>query len=213
MNTEINPSANEGASPPTEGASPPTEGASPPTDSENSNELTLEMAQQIAKIYMSNKQPIPQIYNEIINPKDINKKIFNLLQHEFWRDNTIPTYQNDPDCQELSLDPDKPESFVNYFWLDKDLKEIVRQSNKYIDKKNKLKNKYHPNKRRQLRKKATPHVAHTNLTELKRFMSVVMYMATYGLPSLRNYWREQHETVPQPFTLNRFEQLRSSIHF
>ena len=67
MNTEINPSANEGAS-------PPTEGASPPTDSENSDELSLEMAQQIAKIYMSNKKRIPRNINENVNPKDINEK-------------------------------------------------------------------------------------------------------------------------------------------
>ena len=38
-------------------------------------------------------------------------------------------------------------------------------------------------------------------------------MATYGLPKPRNYWREQHETVTQHFTIQRFEQLRSSIHF
>ena len=80
-------------------------------------------------------------------------------------------------------------------------------------KKNQLRNKYHPIKKRQLRKKAPKNIPHTNLRELKRFMGVVMYMATYRLPAPRNYWREQHETVTQHFTLNRFEQLRSSIHF
>ena len=44
-------------------------------------------------------------------------------------------------------------------------------------------------------------------------MGVVMYMATYGLRNPRNYWREQHEPVTQHFTVGRFEQLHSSIHF
>ena len=44
-------------------------------------------------------------------------------------------------------------------------------------------------------------------------MGVVMYMATYRLPNPRNYWKEGHEPVTKHFTVNRFEQLRSSIHF
>ena len=44
-------------------------------------------------------------------------------------------------------------------------------------------------------------------------MGVVMYMATYRLPNPRNYWTERLETITKHFTVNRFEQLRSSIHF
>ena len=44
-------------------------------------------------------------------------------------------------------------------------------------------------------------------------MGVVMYMATYRLPTPRNYWTEKIETITKHFTVNRFEQLRSSIHF
>ena len=40
-----------------------------------------------------------------------------------------------------------------------------------------------------------------------------MYMSTYRLPNPRNYWKERHEAVTRHFTINRFEQLRSSIHF
>ena len=43
-------------------------------------------------------------------------------------------------------------------------------------------------------------------------MGVVMYMATYRLPNPRNYWKEGHEPVTKHFTVNRFEQLHSSIH-
>ena len=85
------------------------------------------------------------------------------------------------------MDPDKPEEFVNHFWPDIDLMPIVKNSNKYIDKKNRLKNRYSPNRRRQLRKKPKKQIAHITLTELKRFMGVVMYMATFGLTKPRDY--------------------------
>ena len=44
-------------------------------------------------------------------------------------------------------------------------------------------------------------------------MGIVMYMATYRLPNPRNYWTERLETITKHFTVNRFEQLLSSIHF
>ena len=44
-------------------------------------------------------------------------------------------------------------------------------------------------------------------------MGVCMYMSTYKLPSPRKYWKEKHKAVTKHFTCNRFEQLRSSIHF
>ena len=39
-----------------------------------------------------------------------------------------------------------------------------------------------------------------------------MYMSTFKLPSRRKYWTEKTPLVNN-FTVNRFEQLRSSIHF
>ena len=36
---------------------------------------------------------------------------------------------------ELELDPDEPEFFFNFFWQDEDLKKIVYETNRYIDKK------------------------------------------------------------------------------
>ena len=44
-------------------------------------------------------------------------------------------------------------------------------------------------------------------------MGCVMYMATFRLPNPRNYWTEGIEKITKHFTVNRFEQLRSSIHF
>ena len=44
-------------------------------------------------------------------------------------------------------------------------------------------------------------------------MGVCMYMSTYKLPSLRKYWNERIPEAVNHFTVKRFEQLRSSIHF
>ena len=44
-------------------------------------------------------------------------------------------------------------------------------------------------------------------------MGCVMYMATFRLPNPWNYWTEGIENITKHFTVNRFEQLRSSIHF
>ena len=120
------------------------------------------MAQDLAKIFLENKMELPKDIDEIINPTDNDTKLYNLLQHEFWEDNSIPVYDkstplfsdpDDPNWFDISLDPDDPDSFLNFFWQDKDLAKIVVQTNKYIDKKNKLKTKYHLKKKRQLKKK------------------------------------------------------------
>ena len=44
-------------------------------------------------------------------------------------------------------------------------------------------------------------------------MGVCMYMSTYKLPCPRNYWKEKVPLVVNHFTVKRFEELRSSIHF
>ena len=95
--------------------------------------MTLDKAMKLAKAYADLQLKLPADIDAIVNPKDINKKLYNLLQHEFWTENSIPVYQNDPDWQDISMNPDKPESFVNYFWQDKDLLKIVSETNKYID--------------------------------------------------------------------------------
>ena len=53
----------------------------------------------------------------------------------------------------------------------------------------------------------------TDKPELKKFMGVSMYMATFKLPCPGNYWTEKIPLVVENFTVNRFEELRSSIHF
>merc|ERR1712121_453310 len=115
--------------------------------------LTLDTAKVITKIYLDKKMDPSKDVDEILNPKDIDSKLYDILQHEFWGDNSIPVYDNDPNWHDISMNPDEPESFVNYFWQDEDLLKIVVETNKYIDKKNPLKNKYHPNKKKTTKEK------------------------------------------------------------
>ena len=44
-------------------------------------------------------------------------------------------------------------------------------------------------------------------------MGACMYMATYKLSSPRRYWQEKIRIITDHFTVGRFEELRSSIHF
>ena len=82
------------------------------------------MAKALAKIYIDNKMDPPKHLDEIINPKDNDAKLCNLLQHEFWEDNSIPVYNkstplfsdpDDPNWHDISLDPDTPYSFLIFF--------------------------------------------------------------------------------------------------
>ena len=120
------------------------------------------MAQDLAKIYLEHNWQLPKDVDEILNPSDLDTKLYNLLQHEFWEENSIPVYDkstphfsdpDDPNWFDISLDPDDPDSFLIFFWLDKDLAKILLQTNRYIDKKNKLKTKYQLKIKSQLKKK------------------------------------------------------------
>ena len=82
------------------------------------------MAHELAEIFKKNGVPLPKDVDEIINPADLDTKLHNLLQHEFWEENSIPVYDkstphfsdpDDPNWFDISLDPDDPDSFLNFF--------------------------------------------------------------------------------------------------
>ena len=53
----------------------------------------------------------------------------------------------------------------------------------------------------------------TDITEVRCFMVICMFISTMKLPSPRKYWTERIPQVVNNFSVKRFEQLRSSIHF
>ena len=103
------------------------------------SEISLNFAQDLAAIFMKYGKRIPDDINEVVNPKDLDTKINNALKHHFWKNNSIPVYDKDTSHfpSDIFMDPSEPDSFFNFFWLDKDLQQIVKETNKYITKKNK----------------------------------------------------------------------------
>ena len=73
------------------------------------------MAQDLAEVYKIHGIPLPIDVDEVLNPSDLDAKLINLLQHKYWKENSIPVYEkyqshfpNDlPD--KLTLDPDDPD--------------------------------------------------------------------------------------------------------
>ena len=91
-----------------------------------------------------------------------------------------------------------PSSWFDYFWPRDHIEYYVSESNKYIALKNK-------GRKSQIKP--------TNVAEFKKFMGALMYMSTYKLSNPRRYWEEKVRMITDHFTVNRFEELRSSIHF
>ena len=97
----------------------------------------------MAEFCKSAKIAVPPVVNEVLNSAGLDEILTNALQHDNWKDNSIPVYEKDqshfpddlPDSDKLNLDPDDPDSFFNFFWQDEDLEKIVKETNKYIDKK------------------------------------------------------------------------------
>ena len=98
------------------------------------------MAQDLAEFCKFHGIPLPTDVDEVLNPSDLDAKLINLLQHKYWKENSIPVYDKDTShFPDKPLDPDDPDSFFNFFWQDEDLEKIVQETNKYINKKKKRK--------------------------------------------------------------------------
>ena len=137
---------------------------------------------------MVNKfETLPPCVTQVLNATNKNDLLNNDLSHDKWNDNTIPVYDinkshfTDELYIELELDPDEPESFFNFFWPDGHIEKLVKETNKYIDKKYMRRNRQNI----QIQKPK-----HTTKREIKRFMCCVIYMSTYRLPHPRLYWSE-----------------------
>ena len=72
---------------------------------------------------------------------DKDTLLTNAINHEKWKDNTLPvfdvnkSYFSNEIYTANKLDVESPESFFNFFWPDDYIEVIVKETNKYIDKK------------------------------------------------------------------------------
>ena len=88
--------------------------------------------------------------------------------HDFWKSFTIPVYDVNQSHKSFDVDQVDPSDWFDFFRPDESLEQIVQQSNVYIAEKNEKK----INKRNIIKP--------TNVTELKRFMRVCMFMSTWN---------------------------------
>ena len=96
--------------------------ANPPGNAGTSNLFSLSEAQRIADFCRTNNiLHVPPSVKRILNTTSVNELLTNALKHDNWKDNSIPVYEKDqshfPDDlpDKLTLDPDDPDSFFNFF--------------------------------------------------------------------------------------------------
>lgn len=98
-----------------------------------------------------------------------------------------------PELSEL----DTPYACFKYFFTEDFMKIILEQTNLYATQKN-------------------PAISSAyNLTDLRKFFGVLLYMSVQNYPSTRSYWSPKfgYEPIYSVLTNNRFEQIKQSLHF
>ena len=160
--------------------------------------------QKIVDLYRKLNRDVPDEIIKLANTSiDPDTQFNEMLNHDLWKNTSIPEYDvhhsHMPDG--ALVDPEDPSSWFNFFWIDEDMDYFVKETNIYIEFKN------------QNKSKNAKIIKPTNKAELKKFMGVCMYMATFKLAFPRSYWIEKISLVVESFTVNRFEELRSSINF
>lgn len=89
-----------------------------------------------------------------------------------------------------------PFQFFSFFMTDNILMKIVFETNLYIVQ------------------KEIAHCQPVTLLEIRKFLGILIFMSVYHYPNVRSYWSEHgFRTIMESMTLNRFEKIRSVIHF
>lgn len=91
---------------------------------------------------------------------------------------------------------DTPFQFFSQFMNESILAKIVDETNLYIIQNN------------------ISHCPPVTITEIRQFLGIIIYMSVFHYPSVRSYWGKYgFQNIMQTMTVNRFEKLRSVIHF
>ncbi|KAL9873389.1 uncharacterized protein ACN2A1_014470 [Glossina fuscipes fuscipes] len=89
-----------------------------------------------------------------------------------------------------------PFQFFAEFISEDILNVIVEQTNLYIKQKN------------------VSNCPPVNATEIRQFLGIIIFMSVYHYPNVRSYWGKYgFDHIQQTMTVNRFEKIRSVIHF
>ena len=109
-------------------------------------QMTPEAAQRIVDAYSCGGPVAPTYLIEIVNslnkipPKNLDTDLNKLLQHIFCHNTTIPLYDVNQSHMPFDVNTVDPSDWFEFFWPDSLLEYIVKESNKYIQNKNKNKN-------------------------------------------------------------------------
>lgn len=91
---------------------------------------------------------------------------------------------------------DTPFQFFSQFFNENILLKIVAETNLYITQ------------------KGISNCPPVNVTEIRQFLGIIMFMSVYHYPNVRSYWSKYgFKNIMEMMTVNRFEKLRSVIHF
>lgn len=91
---------------------------------------------------------------------------------------------------------ERPFQYFTLFFNDDILVKIVNETNLYITQ------------------KGISNCPPVNVTEIRQFLGIIIFMSVYHFPNVRSYWGKYgFKYIMETMTLNRFEKLRSVIHF
>lgn len=107
------------------------------------------------------------------------------------------TFQGNCDLGPEILHLDSPYTCFSYFFTEDFMKSIVEETNLYATQQNP--------------QKSTAY----NISDLRKFFGVLIYMSVQHFPSTRSYWSPKYgyEPIYSVMTNNRFEEIKKSLHF
>lgn len=116
-------------------------------------------------------------------------------QNMVW-DEGKTNFLGDQRLSEAITSLETPFNFFSYYLNEQIISKIVDETNLYITQ------------------KSISNCPPTNLTEIRNFFGILIFMSVYHYPSVRSYWSKYgFSHIIQTMPLNRFEKLRSAIHF
>ena len=100
--------------------------------------MTPEQAKILMEAYSKIEIKVPDNILKLANtPKDLDTMFNDFLQHSFWKNTTITSYDVTQHHLPSDVNPEDPRDFFfTFFWTDTLLEHIVKETNIYIAKKN-----------------------------------------------------------------------------
>lgn len=141
---------------------------------------------------VDNSDPTGHIFSALL---DKRKLIWKKKNIEF--DESKITFKGNSDLGPELSPLDTPYACFNYFFSEDFMARIVEETNLYATQKN------------------PANTTATNLSDLRKFFGILIYMSVQHFPNIRAYWSPKYgyEPIYSVMSNNRFEQLKKILHF